>query len=269
MALIQFVQNYEDLSTDRGYQFKFHCDKCGNGFMTEFQTSTLGMAGSALRVAGDLFGGIFNSAGNSAYEIQRAVGGKAHDGALAQAVEEGKQHFHQCTRCGKWVCPEVCWNGEASMCEGCAPKFQEEFASAHAQAKAEAARQQLYAKAQATDFVADVDMSAKAVAKAPGAAAGAANKCTACGVALGDGRFCPQCGAERHAMGCPGCGAVVASGTKFCAQCGHRVVIRTVGSPSPPRARPSSPSQAPPPPSARGRSSSTRSRSSPGATSRA
>jgi len=29
MALIQFVQNYQDLSTDRGFQFKFHCDKCG------------------------------------------------------------------------------------------------------------------------------------------------------------------------------------------------------------------------------------------------
>ena len=122
MALIQFVQNYEDLSTDKGYQFKFHCDKCGNGFMTEFQTSALGMAESALRVAGNLFGGFLSTAGNSAYEIQRAVGGPAHDSALATAVEEGKTHFHQCTRCGKWVCPEVCWNGEAGMCDGSATK---------------------------------------------------------------------------------------------------------------------------------------------------
>ena len=44
MSMIQFVQNYQDLSTDKGYQFKFHCDKCGNGFMTEFQTSAIGMA---------------------------------------------------------------------------------------------------------------------------------------------------------------------------------------------------------------------------------
>ena len=170
--MIQFVQNYEDLSTDKGYQFKFHCDKCGNGFMTEFQTSAIGMAESALRVAGSLFGGFFNTAGNSAYEIQRAVGGPAHDSALAKAVEEGKAHFHQCTRCGKWVCPDVCWNGEASMCDGCAPKFQQEFASAHAHAKADAARQQLNAKAQKTDYVADVDMSAKAVVRAPGAQRG-------------------------------------------------------------------------------------------------
>ena len=43
--------------------------------------SVTGTAGSILRAAGDLFGGILGSAGNSAYEIQRAVGGKAHDSA--------------------------------------------------------------------------------------------------------------------------------------------------------------------------------------------
>jgi hypothetical protein len=223
MGLIQFVQNYQDLSTDKGYQFKFHCDKCGNGYMTEFETSTLGMAESALRVAGGIFGGFFNTAGNSAYEIQRAIGGKAHDAALERAVEQGKTHFHQCTRCGKWVCPEVCWNGEASMCDECAPKFQQEFASAHAHAKASAARDQLYEKAKGTDFVADVDMSAGAVAKVGPQATGAANKCNSCGAAIGDGRFCPQCGAERHASGCPGCGAVVPAGSRFCAGCGHKV----------------------------------------------
>jgi hypothetical protein len=69
MALIKFVRNYDDLSTERGYQFKFHCDKCGNGYMSTFETSTIGTAGSLLRAAGDLFGGWASSAGNSAYEI--------------------------------------------------------------------------------------------------------------------------------------------------------------------------------------------------------
>jgi hypothetical protein len=32
-SLIQFVANYDDLSTDKGFQFKFHCDKCRNGYM--------------------------------------------------------------------------------------------------------------------------------------------------------------------------------------------------------------------------------------------
>ena len=33
MGMIQFVNNYDDLSTDKGYQFKFYCVKCGNGYM--------------------------------------------------------------------------------------------------------------------------------------------------------------------------------------------------------------------------------------------
>jgi autotransporter translocation and assembly factor TamB len=108
-----------------------------------------GAGGSLLRAAGDLFGGWLSSAGNSAYEIQRAVGGKAHDEALQKAVEEGKTHFHQCSRCGRWVCPEVCWNASAGQCEECAPDYQEELASAHARAKADATREQLNEKARA------------------------------------------------------------------------------------------------------------------------
>src|SRR3954453_16323561 len=101
MSLIRFVRNYDDLSTDRGFQFKFYCDKCGNGFLSGFQSSVVGTAGSLLRAAGDLVGGVFSEAGSSAYEIQRAVGGKAHDGALQSAVTEVKPNFTQCVRCGK------------------------------------------------------------------------------------------------------------------------------------------------------------------------
>jgi len=43
MALINFVANYEDLSTDRGYQFKFFCDKCRNGYMSLFIPSKMGI----------------------------------------------------------------------------------------------------------------------------------------------------------------------------------------------------------------------------------
>lgn len=236
MALIQFVQNYQDLSTDRGFQFKFHCDKCGNGYMTRFQTSTFGVAEAALGIASNLFGGIFNQAHNAEYEIQRAVGGKAHDAALAEAVTEGKTYFHQCGRCGHWVCPEVCWNGDAGMCEACAPKFDQEMAAAHAQAKVAAARIQLNAKAEKTDYVANVNMGANAVLRAPAQAAVAqpvnapqaapvtgGGGCTGCGTVLGEGvKFCPQCGVPRKAPGCPGCGAAVQAGTKFCGQCGTR-----------------------------------------------
>jgi hypothetical protein len=222
--LIQFVQNYQDLSTDKGFQFKFFCDHCHNGYMTRFQTSTLGMAESALHIAGNLFGGIFNTAGNSAYEIQRAVGGKAHDAALEEATQEGKQYFQQCTRCGKWVCPEVCWNAQASMCEGCAPNLQEEMAAAHAQAKVDAARAQLHEAAAKQNYVGGIDMSAGSVLRAPGPATAAADRCGSCGAAMAATvKFCPQCGKPKAAPGCPGCGAAIQPGTKFCGECGHKL----------------------------------------------
>src|SRR4051794_18020755 len=88
MVAIRFTGNYEDLSTDRGYQFKFYCEKCQNGYMSSFKASTIGTLGAAARVAGNLFGGIFGSVADSSYEVQRAVGGGAHDSALKDAVEE-------------------------------------------------------------------------------------------------------------------------------------------------------------------------------------
>jgi hypothetical protein len=237
--LIQFVQNYQDLSTDKGFQFKFFCDKCHNGYMTRFQTSTLGMAESALHIAGSLFGGIFNTVGNSAYEVQRAIGGKAHDAALEEAIAEGKEYFHQCTRCGKWVCPEVCWNEPAGLCEQCAPNMQEEMAAAHAHAKVDAARMQMQAEAAKQNYVAGIDMSKDAVLRAPpigvpapapaapaaGPAAAAATSCSSCGAPMSAGaKFCPQCGAQKAPPGCPGCGSPVQTGTKFCGECGHKLV---------------------------------------------
>jgi hypothetical protein len=226
---IAFVKNYQDLSTDRGYQFKFDCDHCGNGYMTAFQASTLGMAQSALRAAGDLFGGVFAQAGQSAYEVQRMVGGTAHDHALDAAVNECKQQFHQCTRCGRWVCPEVCWNTQASLCKGCAPRFEEELAAAHADARAAAVRDQLHSKAQAVDYTAGVDMNAVAAvppvaAVAPAAAAGGLH-CTECGTLLGAAKFCQQCGTPRPAAkpaACK-CGAAIVPGIKFCGECGTKV----------------------------------------------
>lgn len=229
MGMIQFVSNYQDLSTDRGFQFKFNCDKCGNGFMSRYQPSVLGTAGSLLRAAGDIFGGWASSAGNSAYEVQRAVGGTAHDSALREAVAEGKEHFHQCSRCGRWVCPEVCWNENANQCEGCAPRFEEEMASAHAQAKAEAARQQLQEKAQATDYVSGINMSADAHLASSQtvipAQESAANSCSGCGHAVGSAKFCPECGTpakQAHPV-CSACGNQPQTLAKFCPDCGAKM----------------------------------------------
>ena len=214
-GLIQFVGHYDDLSTDKGYQFKFYCDKCGNGHMSRYEASTMGTAASFLSAAGNIFGGVLGSAGNSAYEIQRAVGGKVHDAALERAVQEGKQFFHQCTRCGKWVCPDVCWNARAGLCEGCAPDEHEELAAQKAQATAE----QIYTKAREQDYTADLNFKDK----------GGLALCTGCGAKVSaTAKFCAECGtpnaaaaaaAEKH---CTNCGVKLQPGAKFCPDCGTR-----------------------------------------------
>ena len=90
MPLIQFTKNHTDHSTDKGYQFEFFCDRCGNGFMTGFKPSLTGYAGTALRAASDLFGGVFGRASAGAYEIERAVQGSGHDKAFQEAVDGGE-----------------------------------------------------------------------------------------------------------------------------------------------------------------------------------
>lgn len=223
--MIQFVANYEDLSTDRGYQFKFYCDKCGNGYMSRYEASALGTAGSLLRSAGNIFGGWLGTAGNSAYDIQRSVGGRAHDEALAHAVAEGKEHFHQCSRCGKWVCPEVCWNAAAGQCEACAPDYREELAAAHAQAKADATREQLHEKARATDYVSQVDMRAGSAVLAAPQGGAKTRRCAACDAEVGQAKFCPECGTPTAPpkLSCAACGHEPEGTPKFCPECGAKL----------------------------------------------
>ena len=57
MASIPFTRNYTDHSNDTGYQFEFHCDKCGNGYRSTFRTSKLGMGSKIAKGLGSLFGG--------------------------------------------------------------------------------------------------------------------------------------------------------------------------------------------------------------------
>jgi uncharacterized OB-fold protein len=235
MALIRFTANFDDLSTDKGFQFRFRCDKCGNGYQSRFQTYTVGLLSDVLRSAGNILGGSWSNAGHGAYEIQRAIGGKAHDDAFAEAVEEAKQHFHQCTRCGKWVCPDICWNAAAGLCEECAPNYDEAFAATHAQAKADASRVQLYDRALQTDYASSTDMSAGAVQQAPARPSvnpttDAANApsivglpCAGCGT-VSNSKFCPECGQPMNAkLMCKACGTELEGKPKFCKECGAKI----------------------------------------------
>ncbi len=209
MALIQFTRNHTDHSTDKGYQFEFMCDRCGNGFMTEFQPSAMGIASSALRTAGGLFGGILGSAGSSAYEIERVVQGPAHDHALEKAVQEAKPNFRQCLKCSRWVCLATCWNGQRTLCYECAPDVETELAAAQAQAAVDQLRQ----KVREQDLTQGVDVTAEAAAL-----------CPSCGARAQGAKFCPECGKPLHAKSvCSRCGASVEAAARFCPECGNKL----------------------------------------------
>ena len=206
MPAIPFTNNYTDLSSSRGYQFKFFCQKCGNGYMSTFKANSLGTAAAAAGAVSSLLGGIFGRAAQSAQQLQSMVAGPQHDAALRGAVDEIAPLFKQCTRCGQWVCGPVCWNGTAGLCEACAPDLSEEIAAAQAQA----ARDQAIEKARSVDFVGERDVS-RVVAVT----------CASCGAKTGGGKFCPDCGAPTvRKAACAGCGHAVEGSPRFCPECG-------------------------------------------------
>ena len=208
MALIQFTRNHTDHSTDKGNQFEFFCDRCHNGFMTEFKPSVAGFAGSALRAAGGLFGGILGQASSSAYEIERMVRGPAHDKAFREAVEETKPSFRQCPKCTHWVCKATCWNDKRSLCYECAPDIQTELASAQVQSTVEQMKQKVHAQ----DLTKDLDVTSEAAAL-----------CPSCGARTQGAKFCPDCGKPlRPKNECSRCGTKFEAGTKFCPECGNK-----------------------------------------------
>jgi len=210
MAHIEFTDNYEDLSTQSGYQFRFICEKCGNGYMSSWVTSKSGMATGLLRGAGSLLGGFMGSAASSADDLRDLVAGPAHDRALQQAVAEIKPLFVQCKRCGQWVCREVCWNDERGLCVECAPMVQREIGSIQAKLTIDQAEEKLREQ----DLTAGLNLTAKAVVV-----------CPVCGVENEGGKFCQECGASlAPEVECPRCGTKLKPKAKFCPECGNKML---------------------------------------------
>jgi membrane protease subunit (stomatin/prohibitin family) len=206
MGNVPFTNNYTDLSSPRGFQFKFFCEKCGNGYMSSFQTNTIGAVGTAIDMASSLLGGIFGRASQTADQLQSMAAGSQHDAALDAAVREIAPRFKQCTRCGNWVCEPICWNGKAGLCEACAPDLDEEIAAA----RANAAREQVIEKARLIDYTAQRDLAQPATAV-----------CPSCGAKTQGGKFCPECGGSLIARRtCVHCGTQADGAPKFCPECG-------------------------------------------------
>jgi hypothetical protein len=208
VAPIEFTDNYEDLSTESGYQFKFNCERCGNGYMSTYKASKSGVATGLLRGASSVFGGFLGSASNGADQFQDLIQGPAHDAALKDAVTEIRPQFIQCKRCGQWVCREVCWNAERGLCVDCAPMAQREISSLQAQITIDQAGEKLRQQ----DLTEGLDLKAPAVVI-----------CPSCGVENDGGKFCSECGESLlPRTECPKCGTKFKAGSKFCPECGAK-----------------------------------------------
>ena len=210
--IIEFVRNYNDLSTDRGFQFEFHCDRCGSGFRTPFRASATGAVSDVLDAASSLLGGVFGKAADVGDRVHSATWERAHDHAFAAAIEELKPQFAQCPHCAAWVCRESCWNEKRGLCKECAPDMGVEMSAAQAARSREEVW--AHAKMSAEDkHLSESDWRETIVAS-----------CPSCHAPLAaNAKFCPACGAKLNMAGtCSKCGAKLQPGAKFCAECGAK-----------------------------------------------
>lgn len=217
-----FTRNYEDNSTEAGFQFTFYCDNCEDGHRSSFIESETYKKGKGLRglaagasILGNLIGGSISRLGHAAERgssvlSERFTGmspewQKEHEKAFERAQNEARQHFHRCHSCHKYVC-DACYNEDEGMCVDCAPR-QEIFV---AKARADAMRRNIE-EAGSTATVWQGKIESKTTV------------CPSCGKPAGTGKFCNNCGASMELKACAKCGAKNALTVRFCNNCGQNL----------------------------------------------
>lgn len=217
--LRSFTRNYEDNSTDAGFQFTFYCDICNDGFRSSFQESSTYKKGKGIRgltrgasVIGNFMGGRLGALGWTAersgdilserFENQSPQWQKEHEIAFGVAQNEAQEHFHRCHGCNRYVC-DACHNEDEGLCTDCAP------------------RQDIYvAKARAEAMKRNIDEKSLTATVWKGKLESKVTVCPACGKPAGNGKFCNNCGSSMDMPACPACGAKNSPNVRFCGQCG-------------------------------------------------
>ena len=204
MALTKFVRNVEDLSDKGGYKFRFRCDRCNDGFESQYISSSANVLRGGLAVFG-MLRPFWGGTQHAADEATRGLQGKERDSAYEKAVHEAMVHFKKCSACGQWVCPDHCWNEKFGMCEGCAPDAGE----AYARQAAEQARMQAVQAAQAASATSVEEL----------------HSCPTCGTQNRGSKFCTKCGTSLKVQSafCGECGKPMAAEARFCGECGKSV----------------------------------------------
>jgi hypothetical protein len=199
MALVRFVRNLQDLSDDGGFQFRFCCDRCHDGFDSDYVSSKGNLFETAVH-AFELFRPLGGS-GMAALGLDRGLRGREHAAAYEKAVSQVMVQFKKCAACNQWVCPENCWNERYGMCEDCAPDEREAVARQSARLAVEHAVMR---------------------AAQDGGGPASAVTCSVCGQQAHGDRFCEGCGSPLGMRSCPHCGQGLSPGARFCGGCGAR-----------------------------------------------
>lgn len=209
---IEFVSNYQDMSTDTGFQFEFTCNRCGSGVRMPFKGWSVGTASNVLETASSLFGGLFNSAADLGERVRSAAWQKAHDEAFEEALEKARPMFVQCPRCSAWVCRKSCWNTKRGLCKDCAPDLGVEMSAAQSSRSIE----EVWAHAAMAEEDKHLDKAQwRETIRA---------SCPECGAPLAsNAKFCPECGAKlKEKRFCTECGTAMPPNAKFCPECGAK-----------------------------------------------
>jgi len=222
MPLLDHPRNVDDLSNDKGFQWRFYCDRCHSGFDTTFipsrsqasarrfgflssSLSAVGSMASSLTDSGGLYGASQGAGAVSQFKGMSADWHREHDKAFEQAVNETKTHFKKCPRCNLYICSDE-WNDEAGLCTTDAPSLTTELQSTKAQVRVE--QMQTAVKAQ-TLF--DGDTTDRTTL------------CATCGKPSGSGKFCQNCGSPLGYKECSKCHHQNPPTVSFCGECGTKL----------------------------------------------
>jgi hypothetical protein len=220
MSLQSFTRNYEDNSTEEGFQFTFYCDLCNDGYKSQFVPSTTYKKAGLLRglSRGISIGASLIGAHNVGYNVERGSDilserfegmspewHKEHETAFKTAINEAKGHFHRCENCRQWVCDSD-FNEEEGLCTECAPRMNVKVAAARSRR-----------------MVDEIDEQADKAHVFTGEIEKKQITCPSCGKPTSEGKFCTNCGASIALNQCPRCGAKLQAGVRFCGECGNKM----------------------------------------------
>lgn len=224
MSLQSFTRKIQDLSTEQGFQFVFHCDFSDDAYRTKFIPYEAAKKAGMFRFIDkglDLTAGFihkipFNSAASDksrpatvvdekdvtkiantgsdiAEDLAKRYGAmsaqwhKEHDQAFDRAQEDAKAHFDQCSVCNRWAC-EYCYDKQGRVCKEHSKTMSKSSSSS----------------AKATNGSSPEVLMVV---------------CPKCEKIVSAKKFCGECGAKLQPI-CPSCGKLADPNAKFCGECG-------------------------------------------------